>query len=227
MRGKPSRRGLVAIDLARSGMFSLMRHKLPPSGPVSTGPAIEKRVFLPCWRSCRNWCPSSLRCRCKAHSYTMDSATTINDAGATILAMTKDSSAERNIQEERSRATITTAAIKKLWQAETWRGWTNNSHKDWLLTTIETLLFHAVLNLASFCQSAPQYHTSACWDGTNIHALSRYPPWPRKRGQFFFDVAQHHRTCACRPCSLVALFRDAGEHLAIRARPPCNVQPAC
>ena len=149
MRGEPSRRGLVAIDLARSGMFSLMRHKLPPSGPVSVGPAIEKRVFLTCWRSCRNSCPSSLRCRSKAHSCTMDSATTIHEGSKRRIL-------ERSIQEERSKVTITTAAIKKLWQEEIWRGWTNNSCEDWLLTTtLRLCFFHAVLNLASFCQSAP------------------------------------------------------------------------
>ena len=37
-----------------------------------------------------------------------------------------------------------------------------------------------------------------------------------KEGRFF-NVVQHHRTCACRPCSLMALFLDAGEHLAICA----------
>ena len=32
---------------------------------------------------------------------------------------------------------------------------------------------------------------------------------------------------ACRPCTLMALFLDAGENLANCACTPCNVQPAC
>ena len=140
---------------------------------------MERRVFLPCWRSCRNSCPSSLRCRSKAHSYTMNSATTISEGSKRRIV-------ERNIEEDRSKVTMTTAAIKKLWQEEIWRG-VDKQFPQGLAPdhNIETLLFHAAFNLASFCQSAPQYHGSACWDGTNIHALSRYPPWPRKRGKFF------------------------------------------
>ena len=66
--------------------------------------------------------------------------------------MKSDSSATRNVLEERSRAIMTIAAIKKPWQEEIWRLWTNNAHEAWLLTTtLRHCVFDAVPTLASFC----------------------------------------------------------------------------
>ena len=95
---------------------------------------------------------------------------------------------------------MTTAAIKMPWQEKIWRGWTNNAHEGWLLTTTLRLCFvHAVLTLASFCQLV-------------LMAL-------------FLHAGEHLAICARPPCNALPACRVVNAHLTRRIAPTCLKWP--